>query len=338
VIAVAWIQAILNGLGAILAFIYKLIPNYGVAIILLTVGIRVLLLPLGVKQIRSMQATQAIQPKIKAIQAKYKGRPEGRQKQYEETQKLYREYGINPAAGCLPLLLQFPVLIALFAVLRMPSGLTHVPAESKLHAAIVSQDTRFLGANLLCSAAEAGKKVDQTKDRHGKTLNPLPAIRSLDCGKGGATRIPYYVFAIAMVGTTYYQQRQMQRASPAGVNPQQQALTRVMPLLFGVWGFLFPAGLVVYWTTTNAIQIGQQHFMLPKGPVAEGPPPAKGSGRANGGSSKTPEPRPPRPRSGAGGGGTSRRTPSGGQRRPGGPAKPRGGGNDGGDRKKRRKR
>src|SRR5207253_2876134 len=148
----------------------------------------------------------------------------------------------------------------------------------------------------------------------------------------------YYLFAIAMVGTTYYQQRQMQRASPAGVNPQQQALTRVMPLLFGVWGFLFPAGLVVYWTTTNAIQIGQQHFMLPKAPVAEGPP-AKGSGRANGGSSKAPEPRPTRPRSGAGGGGTSRRTPSGGQRRPGGPAKSRGsGGNDGGDRKKRRKR
>ena len=66
-IAVAWIQAVLNGLGAVLAFIYKLIPNYGVAIILLTVGIRVLLLPLGVKQIRSMQATQAIQPKIKAM-------------------------------------------------------------------------------------------------------------------------------------------------------------------------------------------------------------------------------------------------------------------------------
>jgi YidC/Oxa1 family membrane protein insertase len=346
VIAVAWIQAILNGLGAVLAFIYKLIPNYGVAIILLTVGIRVLLLPLGVKQIRSMQATQAIQPKIKAIQAKYKGRPEGRQKQYEETQKLYREYGINPAAGCLPLLLQFPVLIALFAVLRMPAGLAHIPhndqnpqLNSKLYTAIVKQDTNFLGASLLCSAAEAGKQVDQTKDRHGKTLNPLPKIQSLNCGKGGATRIPYYLFAIAMVGTTYYQQRQMQRASPAGVNPQQQALTRVMPLLFGVWGFLFPAGLVVYWTTTNAIQIGQQHFMLPKAPVAEGPPPAKGSGRANGGSSKAPEPRPTRPRSGAGGGGTSRRTPSGGQRRPGGPAKPRGsGGNDGGDRKKRRKR
>ncbi len=341
-IAVAWIQAILNGLGAVLAFIYKLIPNYGVAIILLTVGIRVLLLPLGVKQIRSMQATQAIQPKIKAIQQKYKGRPDGRQKQYEETTKLYREYGINPAAGCLPLLLQFPVLIALFAVLRMPSGLTHVPSDSKLHAAIVSQDTRFLGANLLCSAAEAGRQVDQTKDRHGKTLNPLPAIRSLDCGKGGATRVPYYLFALAMVGTTYYQQRQMQRATPAGANPQQQALTRVMPLLFGVWGFLFPAGLVVYWTTTNAIQIGQQHFMLPKGPVADGPPPARGSarqGRANGGNDQAPDRRPTRPRPAAGGSGTKRRTPPGGQRRPGGPAKPRGGGgNDGGDRKKRRKR
>jgi YidC/Oxa1 family membrane protein insertase len=339
-IAVAWIQAILNGLGEVLAFVYKLIPNYGVAIILLTVAIRVLLLPLGVKQIRSMQATQAIQPKIKAIQAKYKGKPDGRAKVSEESMKLYREHGINPAAGCLPLLLQFPVLIALFAVLRVPSGITHIPQGSTLYTAIVRQDTHFLGANLLCSAAEAGKQVDQTKDRRGKLITPKPAVPTLDCGKGGATRIPYYLFAAAMIGTTYYQQRQMQRATPAGVNPQQQTLTRVMPLLFGVWGFLFPAGLVVYWTTTNLIQIGQQHFMLPKIPATgDAPPPARGGardGRASGGSTRATEKQPPGTRAG---GGTPRRAPSGGQRRPGGPAKPRGlGGTDGGDRKKRRKR
>ena len=341
-IAVVWVQTVLNGLGQVLAFVYKLIPNYGVAIIILTVAIRVLLLPLGVKQIRSMQAQQALQPKIKALQAKYKGKPDGRQKIGEETMKLYREHGVNPASGCLPMLLQLPVLIALFAVLRMPSGITHIPEHSRLHEAILSQNTHFVGANLLCSAAQAGQQVDQTKDRHGKTITPTPAISTLDCGKGGAARVPYYVFALAMIGTTYYQQRQMQRATPGAINPQQQTLTRVMPLLFGVWGYLFPAGLVIYWTTTNLIQIGQQHFMLPRAVSADAPAPQAGGGRDGSGASGPAKTGPRRTgASGSGAGGANRRRPnsSGNQKRPGGSAKPRRlGGTDGGDRKKRRKR
>ncbi len=248
-------QTILGGLGWVLARLYDFIPNYGVSIILLTILIRLLLLPLGVKQIRSMQATQALQPKIKALQTKYKG---DRQKLNEEMMKLYKEHGYNPLSGCLPLLLQLPVLIALFAVLRYPTGLTHIPADSSLHAAIVNQDTYFLGANLTCSAVEAGKTV--------QVVVPLPSGKTetvpKDCGSGFPVRIPYYVLAVLMVGTTYFQQRQMSRASPAGANSQQQMLMRFMPLLFGFWGFIFPAGLVVYWTTTNSIQIGQQWFLL----------------------------------------------------------------------------
>jgi YidC/Oxa1 family membrane protein insertase len=112
-------QGLLNFLGAVLAFFYRFIPNYGVTIILLTLAIRVLLLPLAIKQIRSMQAMQAIQPKMKEIQRKYKG---DRQRQNEEMMALYKEHGVNPLSGCFPLLLQFPVLIALFAVLRVPAG------------------------------------------------------------------------------------------------------------------------------------------------------------------------------------------------------------------------
>src|SRR5690242_17873567 len=110
----------------VLAWIYAIVPNYAVAIIILTLLIRVVLLPLGFKQIRSMQAMQAIQPQLKEVQRKYKA---DRQKQYEETQKLYKEYGVNPLSGCLPMLLQFPVLIALFAVLRVPGGIVHVPHQ-----------------------------------------------------------------------------------------------------------------------------------------------------------------------------------------------------------------
>src|SRR6266516_3733456 len=289
-IAVVWWQGILNFLGAALAYLYKLVPNYGVAIILLTLLMRVVLLPLGIKQIRSMQAMQTIQPKVKAIQQKYKGRPDGKQKITEETMALYKEHGVNPLGGCLPVLLQFPLLIALYAILRFPNGLPHIPhsnsnpvvgqpQDSRLYVDIFHQRIDFLGANLVCSAEQAGRTV--TLD--AKALAHVPDARringngSLDCGHGAAARVPYYLFAVAMIATTYYQQRQMQRASPPGASQQQQTLTKVMPLLFGIWGFIFPAGPGVYWTTTNLVQIGQQHFMLPR------PSPA-GAGRSAGAS------------------------------------------------------
>lgn len=365
-IAVVLWQATLNFLGAVLAFFYKAVPNYGVAIILLTLAMRVVLLPLGIKQIRSMQAMQSIQPKAKSIQQKYKG---DRQRINEETMKLYKEYGVNPLGGCLPVVLQFPLLIALFAVLRVPGGARHIPhnrataavvspANSRLYNDVRNQHTSFLGANLLCSAQQAGKNVP-VKDKNGK---PDPIIPELKCGKGAAVRLPYYLFALAMIGTTYYQQRQMQRASPPGASQQQQTLTKIMPLLFGVWGFIFPAGLVVYWTTTNLIQIAQQHFMLPKAPVGEGP---KGGstdgdrkpGQQKGGRGRSVGPAlPPRGRTGGGPPRDRAPTEKGGASNPGttpgtggqqtskpgpteGSAGKRGsGGRNGRSRKKRRKR
>ena len=351
-IGIAIFQSLLYGIGSILAFFYRLIPNYGIAIILLTLAMRVLLLPLGLKQIRSMQSMQAIQPQVKAIQQKYKG---NRQKINEETMKLYRERGVNPLSGCLPLLLQFPLLIALFAVLRVPGGLVHIPQDSSLHTAIVNQDTSFLGVNdnLLCSAVEAGREVPIT---YPKGWPPEDKFTSptLHCGHGFPVRIPYYVLAGLMVLTTYYQQRQMQRASPSTVNQQQQMITRFMPILFGVWGFIFPMGLVVYWTTTNLVQIGQQHFMLPR-------PSPTGAGRSAGaspdgsrklGPSKPREGRerpvaPPRRRTESGtkrgdGGAAEPDTPGTEGRQAPRPPRPGpasgGGGRNAGGRKKRRKR
>lgn len=351
-------QTLLDGIGEVLAYLYRVIPNYGVDIIVLTLLIRVILLPLGIKQIRSMQAMQAVQPELKKIQAKYKGRKDAasRSKMNEETMKLYKGHGVNPLSGCLPVLLQFPVLITLFAVLQFPKGMTHIPhsnanpivgspQDSRLYVDIVHQRTKFLGMNLLCSAREAGSavKVDP------KALSVPDAPKDLDCGKGGLVRLPYYLFLALMIASTYYQQRQMQRASPAQTS-QQQMLTRIMPVFFGFIGFSFPAGLVLYWTTTNLVQIAQQHFMLPK--MAAGDAPARtprparpargGDGQARGlveGSggkegSDTPKPRPKT-------GGADR--PTGGTRSEGSPgAKGRktgsGGGRSGGDRKKRRKR
>jgi len=114
-VAEVW-GAILNFLGAVLNGIYEVIPSYGLAIILLTILVRVVLIPLTVKQIRSMASMQKIQPELKRLQQKYKG---DRQKLNEEMMKLYREHGVNPLGGCFPLVMQMPVFIALYSVLRV---------------------------------------------------------------------------------------------------------------------------------------------------------------------------------------------------------------------------
>src|SRR5262245_17011544 len=298
VLALAPWQALLNALGHVVAFIYNLVPNYGVTIILLTVTIRLILLPLGIKQVRSMQHMQIVQPKIKQLQAKYKG---NKQKQQEEIMKLYKEYGVNPFSGCWPVLLQFPILIAMYSVLRWPQHPIHVPTNSDLYAAVSVQipetlppgdpngdpvtsqaqidqlekagdlpgetgGTSFLSMNLLCSALHAGNP-DATLA--GKSSTGQNLAYPVDCGSTVWDRIPYYVFAALMFGTTFYQQRQMQQASPPGASSQQQALLKVMPVLFGVFGIFFPAGLVLYWTVSNGWQIGQQYFMLKSRPTAE---------------------------------------------------------------------
>ena len=284
-------QTLLDAIGAVLAWIYGIVGNYGVSIIILTVVIRVILLPLGVKQIKSMQAMQAIQPKVKEIQKKYKT---NKTKAQEETMKLYRESGVNPLGGCLPLLLQFPILISMYAVIRAPQVIpepltgtvqayqihnNHLPVDSDLFRNVVShQGTNFLLMNLQCSAAQAGTQVvlnDTARNpiQAGKDLKIGEQVvgeskATLDCGSGVPVKIPYFVMLAFMVGTTFYQQRQMTKASPAGAqSSQQQAILKFMPVMFGIFGFTFPAGLVVYWTTSNLWQIGQQAALLRAGHI-----------------------------------------------------------------------
>src|ERR1051326_8356713 len=135
-IALVWWQTLLNAIGWLLARIYDVIPNYGLSIIALTVLTRVVLLPLGIKQIRSMQNMQAIQPKVKQIQQKYKG---NRQKQNEEVMKVYQEAGVNPLSGCGPMPLQRPILVPFYSVLRSPQVPPPLPAGSDLRIAIDHQ-------------------------------------------------------------------------------------------------------------------------------------------------------------------------------------------------------
>jgi YidC/Oxa1 family membrane protein insertase len=294
-VALGVFQALLDGIGWILAWIYDLVGNFGVSIIILTVLIRIVLLPLGIKQIKSMQAMQAIQPRIKEIQKKYKG---NKQKAQEETMKLYKEAGVNPLGGCLPLLLQFPILIAMYAVIRPPQLMpvaeaepleyavhnNHLPVDSQLFEDIIEdQHLGFLEMNLQCSASQSGKPatLNGTDGEPVKPdtvivdadLQPLPfdattGNGTIPCGSSTVDRIPYFLILILMIGTTYYQQRQMQKASPPGASSsQQQAILKIMPIMFGFFGYAFPAGLVLYWTTSNVWQIGQQYALLRAGHI-----------------------------------------------------------------------
>ena len=297
-------QLLLNAIGWILAWLYGVVGSFGISIILLTILIRFVLLPLGIKQIKSMQAMQAIQPRVKELQKKYKG---NKQKQQEETMKLYKEAGVNPLGGCLPVLLQFPLLIAMYAVIRPPilvpvtsSGVeivgtqavdhyivhnSHIPADSQLYQDVLTHKTgSFLGMNLQCSPIQAGGGNVPTKDSQRKDLvggkkiespanmaysfAPTTVDGTISCGSGPLSRAPYYLFLLAMILTTFYQQRQMQKASPPGAQTgQQQTIMKIMPVMFGVFGLQFAAGLLVYWTTANFWQIGQQYALLRLGHI-----------------------------------------------------------------------
>ena len=126
------LDAIGNFLGIILSFIVNIVNDYAWSIIIFTILVRLCLLPLMVKQIKSTKATQDIQPKIKEIQEKYKNKPE---KQQEEIMKLYKDAKINPMAGCLPMFIQLPILMGLFALLRNPVSHGVFPNEAAYHAA-----------------------------------------------------------------------------------------------------------------------------------------------------------------------------------------------------------
>jgi len=305
---VVW-QQLLDGLGWVLARIYDFVPNYGLAIIILTIAIRAVLLPLGFKQIKSMQNMQALQPKLKEIQRKYKN---NRQKQQEEQMKLYKESGVSPFSGCLPMLLTLPFLFAMYAVIRQPTlnpstdpqhqgafvvTNNHLPQDSALFQNVLThQNTDFLFMNLQCNLVGAGTQVPirykDPSDGQVKQLpgpgNPTDPVGAQIYGKGdtqlsfpattqgvldcGTSRfpdiVPYVLIVALMVGLTFFQTFQIQRASPpAAQSSQQQQITRLMPLLFAFFGLQFPAGLVVYWTVSNALQIAQQTYLIRKGHI-----------------------------------------------------------------------
>lgn len=301
-----------------LAAIYGVIGSYGVAIILLTIVVRIILLPLSIKQTKSMREMQRIQPEVKKLQAKYKG---DRQKMNEAMMALYKEHGVNPFGGCLPLLMQFPVLIALYRVIRAPLaylGYTNLSAVQTATHWVVNHSAhgiysiaqgsalakglqnvpievnKFLGLRLDCGAVYALR---------GERSPTLPDAHYPVCGHGVVSALPYLVLVLLMGVTTWYQQKQMTATKGATTDPQQQQMqmfTKFMPAMLMLFAFSFPIGVVFYWLTTNVLTILQQQFIL--GKVTVGPLPAGAASALTDGSSKGPgkvaKKPPPKPASG----------------------------------------
>jgi YidC/Oxa1 family membrane protein insertase len=236
---------IYNALGAVLAFFYSLIPNLGVAIILMTVAVMLVLYPLTAKQAKSMLAMQRVQPEIKKLQAKYKG---DRQKLNEEVMKFYQENKINPLAGCLPLVVQLPIFFTLFRVLRDP--FKHIPKTGSF--AGLYND--LCGPNHLKSCTTANLhhlhflSIDLQKtatDSHGSFL----------------AAIPFFLLVGLVMITGYAQTKQAQSRTPQ-TNKQMGTIMKILPVFFGVISLSFPAGLVLYFVISNLWRVGQQEVIF----------------------------------------------------------------------------
>jgi len=197
--------------------------NYGVAIILLTIIMRLVILPLSIKQTKSMVAMQKLQPQLKEIQKKYK---DDREKQGQEMMKLYKENKVSPLGGCLPLLLQLPIMFAVFDVLH---SLANPKSAYKSILVANAQSLTFLGMNITFTGAKIWKQ-------------------------GGYAQV--IILVLLTVATGYVSAKMMTS------DPKQAKMMAMMPVLMGVFAWILPAGVTIYIIVTNIFTMVQQYIQL----------------------------------------------------------------------------
>ncbi len=263
-------QPLLDAVGSVLAFFYSLIPNYPIDVALLTIVIMALLTPLTVKSTKNMAAMQALGPEMKKLQQKYKG-AENRAQLNEEMMKLYKEHKVNPASGCLPMLLQMPAFFILYSVIRGMTNLVTVPAHTVdgLHvAATTVAEPRYIPKtsemyhNIV---AAHGQLISFGMDFSDKLLSHHSSIW---------VAIPFLLLVVGSVGLQYLQMSRLNKRNggAAQANPQAAMLQKYMPLIFGFIYINVAAILNVYFIISSAIRIATQEILFRKGMVG-GPPP-----------------------------------------------------------------
>jgi YidC/Oxa1 family membrane protein insertase len=226
------LRALLNG-------IYAVVHNYGWSLMALALLVKAVFWPLNTFQFKSMLKTQALAPQLKALQNRYKG---DREKLNEETMKLYKESGANPLAGCLPLLLQMPILISLYW-------------------AINGDIKEFASAGWLWIGSEISKTVPN-------------GILATDLGK------PDYVLLGLYIVSMYFSVRFTSPAMDEQQAQQQRIMAFISPAMIGYLGFRYhwPSALLLYWLSFNVFTMAQQFYLINKyhrNPAAVGPHPEK---------------------------------------------------------------
>ncbi len=252
---VAWLfTPIFQALFLALAFFYKLLSDIGLAIVAVTILIRLLLVPVFKAQIVSQRRMQLLAPEIRAVQQKFKG---NRAKVSEETMRLYRERGVNPASGCLPGLLQLVLLIPMYSVF-----------SGGLGAADISSMLNVFGTQVIDVACQA--PGDLTKPCIDPTVHWLP-----DLSRGGPLNaslpeilftIPGIMFGVSLLALIsaalqLVQTRMMTPRSDDPATRSQQRIFLILPLFSIFYGSFLPSGLFIYWIVTTVFSIVQQYLI-----------------------------------------------------------------------------
>lgn len=262
-------------LGYLFRYIYLIFQNYGWTLVLFTIITKALLLPLTIKQQKSMSKMQTIQPKLQELQKKYQY---DKEKLNQETMKLYQSNQINPMSGCLPLLIQFPLLIALYNIIRNPLsyviqlGKHGLPTIEEVHAVLTSLGSTVQASDQIGMASEMSRFATELAAKFpgvnilnidfsffGLNLAQTPSISNLS---------PLLIIPVLAGLTTFLtswlsnkMNGQTAAANGEGTQGTMQMMTYFFPLMTVFFAFSLPAGLGFYWTLSNIIQIVQQYIM-----------------------------------------------------------------------------
>lgn len=237
----------------VIAALYAVWPSYGADIVILTVLVVAPLTPLTLRQTRSMLVMQRLQPELKRLREQHNG---NREALNAATVSLYQEHRVNPVSGCLPVLVQMPLFIVLYRLIR---GLTYRDESGQLAPHYLDR-----GSALYRSLrGSGGQMVSRGMDLSRSALSPHDSYLAA---------VPFVLLAAAVVATSWWQQQLVAGRSPQR-SDQQRMIGRVMPAFMGVICLSAPAGVGVYYATSNLLRVGQQQLVqrrLVAGPVLEG--------------------------------------------------------------------
>ena len=276
-----------DAFGWIMQKIYEFCSfgNYGLAIIIFTLLTKLILLPLTIKQQKSMKKTQAMQKELEEIQRLFKG---DQNRIAEETQKLYTQYGVSPMSGCLPMLIQLPLIMVLYQVVREPITYILGKSASVINGAaaalgIATENNFYLQLDIMNKLSDNPALVEGLEgfassdiinfNFLGINLGMIPTIDFGKIGENPGAYLPLLLIPILAAATTFLQSMIMNKlnGTNSGSNAQAAAMTKsmsfMMPVMILVMAFSVPASLGLYWIIGNIFQIGQQyllHFMLNK--------------------------------------------------------------------------